>query len=63
MIWNAGASGTEGFSLSGGGSMSEKSARPRLYIGPIQMNTVSKLIKTLSNAINGCAAAHFFPPD
>jgi len=27
------------------------------------MNTVSKMIKTLSSAINGCALAHFFPPD
>lgn len=49
--------------MSGGGSMSEKSARPRLYTGPIPMNTVSKMIKTLSSAINGCAIAHFFPPD
>lgn len=43
--------------------MSEKSARPRYHTGPIPMNTVSKMIKTLSSAINGCAAAHFFPPN
>lgn len=43
--------------------MSEKSARPRFNTGPILMNTISKMIKTLSNAINGCAVGHFFPPD
>ena len=43
--------------------MSEKSARPRFHTGPIQMNTISKMIKTLSSAISGCASVHFIPPD
>ena len=40
--------------------MSEKSAQPR-YTSGITMNTVTKMIKTLSSAIAGCGASCHWP--
>ncbi len=40
--------------------MSEKSAQPRYTLG-ITMNTVTKMIMTLSSALNGCGAHCHWP--
>lgn len=49
--------------MSGGGTMSERSARPRFTKVNPQMNTISKMIKTVTTAINGCGHSWFWPPD